>query len=193
MCGGAPLLHPHGTAVNRQETRMADPIRVFSRNLKLGVDKRESSGYNNQAVFSGGKLICGCAGTGRQASLRCWCRIDVWVQVPSAAPFPLRRLHICARVVELADSLDSGSSVLYGRAGSSPASRTIPKNDFRRRRRKSFFGNPGISLKSPEMNSVDFKIFAFGKNAWTPHLRRPLNCILIRASGGIGRLARFRF
>ena len=30
-----------------------------------------------------------------------------------------------ARVVELADSLDSGSSVLYGRAGSSPASRTM--------------------------------------------------------------------
>ena len=29
-----------------------------------------------------------------------------------------------ARVVELADSLDSGSSVHYGRAGSSPASRT---------------------------------------------------------------------
>lgn len=30
----------------------------------------------------------------------------------------------CARVVELADSLDSGSSVHSGRAGSSPASRT---------------------------------------------------------------------
>ena len=30
-----------------------------------------------------------------------------------------------ARVVELADSLDSGSSVHYGRAGSSPASRTM--------------------------------------------------------------------
>ena len=29
-----------------------------------------------------------------------------------------------ARVVELADSLDSGSSAHYGRAGSSPASRT---------------------------------------------------------------------
>ena len=29
-----------------------------------------------------------------------------------------------ARVVELADSLDSGSSVQYARAGSSPASRT---------------------------------------------------------------------
>ena len=29
-----------------------------------------------------------------------------------------------ARVVELADSLDSGSSALSGRAGSSPASRT---------------------------------------------------------------------
>ena len=192
MCGGAPLLHPHGTAVNRQETRMADPIRVFSRNLKLGVDKRESSGYNNQAVFSGGKLICGCAGTGRQASLRCWCPNRRVGSNPVSRTITLLSLPY-ARVVELADSLDSGSSVLYGRAGSSPASRTIPKNDFRRRRRKSFFGNPGISLKSPEMNSVDFKIFAFGKNAWTPHLRRPLNCILIRASGGIGRLARFRF
>ena len=31
---------------------------------------------------------------------------------------------IVARVVELADSLDSGSSVHSGRAGSSPASRT---------------------------------------------------------------------
>ena len=30
-----------------------------------------------------------------------------------------------ARVVELADSLDSGSSVHYARAGSSPASRTM--------------------------------------------------------------------
>ena len=34
----------------------------------------------------------------------------------------LFKLH--ARVVELADSLDSGSSVQYARAGSSPASRT---------------------------------------------------------------------
>ena len=32
--------------------------------------------------------------------------------------------HKAARVVELADSLDSGSSVHSGRAGSSPASRT---------------------------------------------------------------------
>ena len=32
-----------------------------------------------------------------------------------------------ARVVELADSLDSGSSAHYGRAGSSPASRTNRK------------------------------------------------------------------
>ena len=30
----------------------------------------------------------------------------------------------CARVVELADSPDSGSGVRYGRAGSSPAPRT---------------------------------------------------------------------
>ena len=35
--------------------------------------------------------------------------------------------HLNARVVELADSLDSGSSVLHGRAGSSPASRTKQK------------------------------------------------------------------
>ena len=35
-----------------------------------------------------------------------------------------------ARVVELADSLDSGSSVHYARAGSSPASRTISPGSF---------------------------------------------------------------
>ena len=47
----------------------------------------------------------------------------MWVQVPSLAP-PLNQLNRRARVVELADSLDSGSSAHYGRAGSSPASRT---------------------------------------------------------------------
>ena len=36
----------------------------------------------------------------------------------------LKEMPLYARVVELADSLDSGSSVHYGRAGSSPASRT---------------------------------------------------------------------
>ena len=36
----------------------------------------------------------------------------------------------CARVVELADSLDSGSSAHYGRAGSSPASRTKLKAGY---------------------------------------------------------------
>ena len=35
-----------------------------------------------------------------------------------------------ARVVELADSLDSGSSAHYGRAGSSPASRTKSDTNF---------------------------------------------------------------
>ena len=40
-----------------------------------------------------------------------------------------RKGHLLyARVVELADSLDSGSSVHYGRAGSSPASRTKKKD-----------------------------------------------------------------
>ena len=98
----------------------------------MGVDNGSGSGYNDQAVFSR-EQICGCAGTGRQASLRCWCRIDVWVQVPSAAPTSLQKTQHHARVVELADSLDSGSSVLYGRAGSSPASRTkrsLPGNTF---------------------------------------------------------------
>ena len=36
--------------------------------------------------------------------------------------------RINARVVELVDSLDSGSSVHSGRAGSTPASRTIEKS-----------------------------------------------------------------
>ena len=38
--------------------------------------------------------------------------------------YPSSRKTANARVVELADSLDSGSSVHSGRAGSSPASRT---------------------------------------------------------------------
>ena len=44
--------------------------------------------------------------------------------VSRTSPFPKRSIRSYARVVELADSLDSGSSVHYGRAGSSPASRT---------------------------------------------------------------------
>ena len=51
--------------------------------------------------------------------------MDVRVQVPPSAPSFLKIEY--ARVVELADSLDSGSSAHYGRAGSSPASRTIEK------------------------------------------------------------------
>ena len=45
----------------------------------------------------------------------------------SRTTVPLQETIRHARVVELADSLDSGSSVLYGRAGSSPASRTKGK------------------------------------------------------------------
>ena len=53
----------------------------------------------------------------------------VRVQVPSLAP-PVFSGDCSryARVVELADSLDSGSSVHYARAGSSPASRTKKKD-----------------------------------------------------------------
>ena len=50
-----------------------------------------------------------------------------------------------ARVVELADSLDSGSSVHSGRAGSSPASRT---------KLSEHFGSTG---EKPS----DFKVFGF--------------------------------
>ena len=50
---------------------------------------------------------------------------DVRVQVPSLAPTDSQTEYGCARVVELADSLDSGSSARYGRAGSTPASRTM--------------------------------------------------------------------
>ena len=54
---------------------------------------------------------------------------------PSPAAIPveegqlsfLQGIIFYARVVELADSLDSGSSVHYARAGSSPASRTTKK------------------------------------------------------------------
>ena len=76
------------------------------------------------------RSICECAGIGRQASLRCLCSIG---RVGSS---PITRTSFSsgtgkedryARVVELADSLDSGSSVHYARAGSSPASRTNKK------------------------------------------------------------------
>ena len=84
-------------------------------------------------------MICGCAGTGRQASLRCWCRIDVWVQVPSAAPLLFNLMGLCADaknllafqtifcyagVMELVDVPHSkcGGEI---RAGSNPATGTI--------------------------------------------------------------------
>ena len=77
---------------------------------------------------------------GRFDMRTCWNRqtgkLEVLVFV-RACGFKSRRPHQtfpksgfcikCARVVELADSLDSGSSALHGRAGSSPASRTIEK------------------------------------------------------------------
>ena len=47
-----------------------------------------------------------------------------YTQAPSVTETQCERQTEYARVVELADSLDSGSSVHSGRAGSSPASRT---------------------------------------------------------------------
>ena len=59
---------------------------------------------------------------------------DVRVQVPPRPPnffSSSRTSYIHGRVVELVDSLDSGSSVHYGRAGSSPASPTKRSKHYR--------------------------------------------------------------
>ena len=66
-----------------------------------------------------------------------------------------------ARVVELADSLDSGSSVHYVRAGSSPASRTIKETSF------VYHGKRGFSA---------FRKKTIGRmNSVNPDLRRLKN------------------
>ena len=96
---------------------------------KLGkaLDKIEQNDIINKSPVEG--LICECAGIGRQASLRCLCSTGRVGSSPITRTTFLFRLWEknfgYARVVELADSLDSGSSAHYGRAGSSPASRTI--------------------------------------------------------------------
>ena len=73
--------------------------------------------------------ICECAGTGRQARLRGVCRTTYGFKSRHSHHLlsGQDKVNRCARVVELADSLDSGSSVQYARAGSSPASRTSKK------------------------------------------------------------------
>ena len=60
------------------------------------------------------------------------------------------QVHIYARVVELADSLDSGSSVLYGRAGSSPASRTKKETGFA----CLFFGAPSSAYNKEQPSAA---------------------------------------
>ena len=96
-----------------------------------------------------------------------------------------RAFSVCrqyARVVELADSLDSGSSVHYARAGSSPASRTKKKDTtfvvsfflgFAGQRRLPPFG-----LKcSEEMNSACAEVLPAAKRSYgaeAPLARRPV-------------------
>ena len=87
------------------------------------LTNRGKRGYNGQA-FDFEELICECAGIGRQASLRCLCSTGRVGSSPITRTIPQNESNRRARVVELADSLDSGSSAHYGRAGSSPASRT---------------------------------------------------------------------
>ena len=94
---------------------------------------------------------------------------DVRVQVPPRAPrstgglpsggTPQRgsdgsKSSYDARVVELADSLDSGSSVHYGRAGSSPASRTKTKGHP--------FGCPFVLVSAVQRAAPPFGIAMLG-------------------------------
>ena len=125
-------LYPFSPGLSRRE--------IFSKAENWGLTSGEVLAIIIKQSFPGA-VIRGCAGTGRQASLRCWCQFRRVGSSPVSRTNFLLKDCTCARVVELADSLDSGSSVLYGRAGSSPASRTIPKNGFRHRRRNPFFGH----------------------------------------------------
>ena len=65
-----------------------------------------------------------------------------------------------ARVVELADSLDSGSSVHSGRAGSSPASRTIRGTSFVYQDKRGFFllsgQNTGRIIEKTGFGAIDW-------------------------------------
>ena len=56
---------------------------------------------------------------------------SAWQAGISVVIYPSSWKTVNARVVELADSLDSGSSVHSGRAGSSPASRTMIAEHYR--------------------------------------------------------------
>ena len=89
-----------------------------------------------------------------------------------------------ARVVELADSLDSGSSVHYGRAGSSPASRTKKKD---RLLPVFLFGSWGCEepafLRGPRANPA--KRFAWGKEPL-----RSEGAFAVRRKRGIRNLRR---
>ena len=113
-----------------------------------------------------------------------------------------QRLTQYGRVVELVDSLDSGSSVHCGRAGSSPASPT----------RKTCFG---MSFFFYMRKLTSSPLFIFNTSKYNPNYfqyfsvfqEKPIDKFLLRcyyiqvlsksankwASGGIGRLARFRF
>ena len=102
------------------------PPKFFSKTSFSPLTNRGHRGYNSQA-FDFEELICECAGIGRQASLRCLCSTGRVGSSPITRTIPQNESNRRARVVELADSLDSGSSAHYGRAGSSPASRTNEK------------------------------------------------------------------
>ena len=82
-----------------------------------------------------------------------------------------------ARVVELADSLDSGSSVHYARAGSSPASRTNRKTLEAARLRGFFLFHEGTSKNGSNCGRESavravFYAFSFSSSSWTNIMRK---------------------
>ena len=75
----------------------------------------------------------------------------------------IQAFKIRARVVELADSLDSGSSAHSGRAGSSPASRTKKKRTSKRM--SVFFLVRGVIPLNPILGLPNSLHRLFGKKA----------------------------
>ena len=81
-----------------------------------------------------------------------------------AAWFLLKAVnHYNARVVELADSLDSGSSVLHARAGSSPASRTKKKVPLVTEGKRNFLCYTHERKNSPLMSMIQISILVVAK------------------------------
>ena len=85
-----------------------------------------------------------------------------------------------ARVVELADSLDSGSSVQYARAGSSPASRTM--KGWQKRCQPFFLSiHAGLRAFGQKIRKTVLPWMSRAKSPVKPHKRG--FCLIFQAGG----------